>query len=54
MANSIRPFHRPEVATAPEVHPAALAAAQLLVVNDISEEDFAAAVDFFKGLMPGD
>lgn len=48
--NSIVQFHRASAPVAPDVHPAALAAAQLLFVNGVPTEDFEAAVAFFRGL----
>ncbi len=50
--NSIVPFKK--VVLAPEVHPAAMAAAQLLLVNDVPQEDFETAMQWFLDHSPKD
>ena len=51
--NSIVPFKKVGApAPAPEVHPAAMAAAQLLLVNDVPDEDFQAAIQWFLDNAP--
>ena len=48
--NSIVRFNRASAPVAPDVHPAAMAAAPLLFVNEVPSADFEAAVAFFIGL----
>ncbi len=53
--NNIVRFNRPTApAIAPDVHPAALSAAQLCVLNDIAPADFMAAHKFFSDLYSSD
>ena len=53
-SNSIRPFHRDRFAgfsrpdLEPDVHPAAFAAAQLVLINDVPFEDLVAAMAFLS------
>lgn len=57
-ANKVVPFSRGPVGPeAPDVHPAAMAAAQLVVINEIAVEDFMAAYEYFvaaRGQMDGE
>ncbi len=53
--NSIVPFKKVGVPPpAPDVHPAAIAAAQLLVVNQVDPEDFLKAMDWLGAIESDD